>query len=665
MKRAIRVIAAAAMALSGTAFAQPSPDGRSVAVRFGALERVKDISLSPDGKRIAYISQSKGARTAVYVADVAEGGPPPKMVASADGKPGRLTDCGWASNDHLICGQYGIVGNREESMATFLSVIRRFVVDTTGAKPAAPLAQRAGAFSALRGSQYDGEVIDWSGGSDGHVLVTQDFVPERETGSRLRQSKNGLGVVRVDTRTLNTTRVEDGTRDAVDYIADAQGNVRLMALNLPTPGGYNSATTQWLYRKAGSREWLPFVKEVDFTPDYVRPIAVDATSNSAYVARRVKGRLQLNRILLDGSLREETVLANAKVDVDAIVRISPAGRVIGASFATERREQVYFDPEFKSLAASLSRSLPGSPAIDFVGASSDEKRLLVNATSDTNPGQIYLLDRTAKSMRPLLLVRPELENVELAAVRPVTYASQDGVQVPAYLTMPPKSVGKPIGAIVLPHGGPSARDELQFDWLPQFFAQRGYAVLQPNFRGSAGYGDEWFVDNGFKSWKLAIADVIAGGRFMQNEIGSDRVGIFGWSYGGYAALQAATVEPALFKAVVAVAPVTDLPALKAAARVYTSGRLVEDFIGSGPHVTEGSPARRAAMFTAPVLLFHGDLDINVRVNQSRMMDKALREAGKSSEFVTFTGLDHQLADSDARAALLEKSDGFLRKAFAP
>ncbi|HVJ00899.1 MAG TPA: prolyl oligopeptidase family serine peptidase, partial [Sphingomonas sp.] len=139
-----------------------------------------------------------------------------------------------------------------------------------------------------------------------------------------------------------------------------------------------------------------------------------------------------------------------------------------------------------------------------------------------------------------------------------------------------------------------------------------------------------------------------------------KLAIVGWSYGGYAALQSSVLDPELFKAIVAVAPVTDLETLREEARGFTNSALVDAFIGNGPHVREGSPAQNAGKIKAPVLLFHGDRDLNVGVGESRLMTRKLKDAGGRVEFVEFEGLDHQLADDKARAQMLDKSDAFLR-----
>ena len=258
--------------------------------------------------------------------------------------------------------------------------------------------------------------------------------------------------------------------------------------------------------------------------------------------------------------------------------------------------------------------------------------------------------------------RPQLDGVTLAPVKAISFPAADGTQIPGYLTLPPGSDGRNIPAIVMPHGGPGARDEWGFDWLAQFYAARGYAVLQPNFRGSTGYGQSWFQKNGFQSWRTAIGDVNDAGRWLvrQGIAPAAKLAIVGWSYGGYAALQSAVLDPDLFKAIVAIAPVTDLELLRAESYNFTNYKIVDAYIGRGAHIAEGSPARNAARIKAPVLLFHGSVDLNVAVAESRVMADRIRGAGGKVEYVEFKGLTHQLDDDAARTAMLGKSDAFLR-----
>jgi dipeptidyl aminopeptidase/acylaminoacyl peptidase len=215
----------------------------------------------------------------------------------------------------------------------------------------------------------------------------------------------------------------------------------------------------------------------------------------------------------------------------------------------------------------------------------------------------------------------------------------------------------------MPHGGPESRDVWGFDWLPQFLAARGYAVIQPEFRGSGGFGDIWLSQNGFQGWRTSIGDISASAKWLgaQGIADPNRIAILGWSYGGYAALQSAATEPSLYKAVIAIAPVTDLSLLKDQAESYTDADLVRREIGSGPHVQQGSPLRNAAAITAPVLLVHGKMDANVFYSQSQKMDSALRGAGKQSELLSFEGLDHQLEDSTARTQMLTRIGELLER----
>jgi len=189
-------------------------------------------------------------------------------------------------------------------------------------------------------------------------------------------------------------------------------------------------------------------------------------------------------------------------------------------------------------------------------------------------------------------------------------------------------------------------------------------VLQPNYRGSSGYCADWYGRNGFKAWDVAIGDVNDAGRWLVSEgiARPDQLAIAGWSYGGYAALQSQVLDPALFKAVVAIAPVTDLDYLQSDARAYTNFRLVRDYVGQGPHVEAGSPRRHAERFAAPVALFHGTRDLNVDVRHSRAMEKALQDAGKPVVYHEYEDLQHGLGDSKARTDMLATIGRFLDEA---
>lgn len=651
MKNIVRAALLAAAALPVSAFAQSAD-----ALKFGAREFIQQISLSPDGTHVAMI-QPMGARgAALVVADVATG--TTATVLRSTGDPDELTNCHWASATRIICNVYMI-----QQLDRKIGFTRMVSLNSDGSD--LKVLSSRDSSTALGLVQWGGSVIDWGpDGSNGSVLMTRSFVPEYSTGTHLASSKEGLGVELVDATTLKRKAVEAPRRDAAEYISDGHGTVRIMGIEDTDSEGGLKGRIAYSYRLPGNRDWkkLGDLRSTPTGNSGFNPYAVDRDANLVYGFDDKDGRRALYSVSLDGSLTRKLVLAHPEVDVDGLVRIGRQRRVVGASYVTDKRNSEFFDPELQRLRTALGKALPGKPLVTFVDASVDESKLLLFAGSDKDAGTYYLYDKKTRQLGEVMAARPQLAKVALATVQPVSFPAADGTSIPGYLTLPAGSDGKNLPAIVMPHGGPGARDEWGFDWLAQFFAARGFAVLQPNFRGSTGYGDAWFRKNGFQSWRTAIGDVVDGGRWLakQGIAAPGKLAIVGWSYGGYAALQSSVLDPELFKAIVAVAPVTDLETLRQEARGFTNSALVDAFIGNGPHVREGSPAQNAGKIKAPVLLFHGDRDLNVGVGESRLMTRKLKDAGGRVEFVEFEGLDHQLADDKARAQMLDKSDAFLR-----
>jgi dipeptidyl aminopeptidase/acylaminoacyl peptidase len=628
------------------------------AIAFGARPSVTGMHLSPDGMNVTYLAPTDGQGSIAYTLSLAKGSVP-KPTLSADGKPYRLEDCHWVSNDRLVCMIYAVIS---DAVVGRVGMTRTVAVDA-GGKNVQVLSTREN--QNTRGYQFGGgSVIDWLPDETGAVLMTRVYLPDDHLGSHLGTSVEGLGVDWIDTRTLAVRHVEPARIDAVRYITDGRGTVRIVGTRNTHAGGeQDTGIVSFSYRLPGSRDWhkLAEYNETDHSGFY--PYAVDHDLNVAYGYKKKDGRLALYSVKLDGSLKEDVVYARPDVDVSGLIQIGRRNRVVGTAYSTDLGRATYFAPEIEALVGSLSKALPHR-LVDITDSSADESRMLVSTSSDVDPGVYYLFDRNLHQLQTFLVKRNELEGITLAHVQPITYAAADGTQIPAYLTLPPGHENvKGLPAIVLPHGGPSDRDDWGFDWLPQFFAARGFAVLQPNFRGSSGYGDAWFQKNGFKSWPIAIGDVLDGGRWLVRE-GADpsKLAIVGWSYGGYAALQSAVVDPTVFKGIVAIAPVTDLPALKEEHRNWSDFELVSAFIGEGPHMHDGSPVEHADKIKVPVLLFHGGHDANVNIDQSKRMAARLKALGAKCELVTWDDLDHQLEDSGARAQMLRKSDQFLRQA---
>jgi len=638
-----------------SAIASPVASANEKAKIFGVMPAVQDISLSPDGNKIAFISPGPGTQIDLYTIDLTKGNSPVRVTTSS-GEPDNLSWCGWVSSERLACKIRAI----EDYAGRLYGSSSVFAVNADGSKP--QLLTKKQGRNAIGYNLGGGDIIDWLPGKDNMVMMSRYHLAQEKIGTRISNTRNGLAAEIIDTETGKTKFAERPAEEAIEYITDGLGNVRIKGIRTKLGATeLDSGEIKYFYELDG--KWvalgeLNYAKRTGFNP-----YAVDPKTNRAFGFQPVDGRKALVAVDLDGNNGSEVILKHDRVDVDGLIRIGRDNRVVGASYALERRTGVYFDSELAALASALGKALGEDYSIQFADANLGETKLLIWAGSDIDPGQYFLFDKQTKQLRPLLGVRPLVENAKLARVKPVSYPAADGTIIPGYLTLPAGSSGKNLPAIVMPHGGPESRDEWGFDWLAQFYASQGFAVLQPNFRGSAGYGDEWYKKNGFQSWQTSIGDVTDAGRWLvtQGIAKPSALSIMGWSYGGYAALQSAVLAPDLFKAVVAIAPVTDLSALKSDAKGYYDAAVVRDYVGNGPHISEGSPAQNASRIKAPVMLFHGDYDRVVEIQHSKLMESKLKDAGKSVIFVEYEGLTHGLENSTARIDMLTKSAAFLPK----
>lgn len=636
-------------------------DIEAVAAVFGARETVLDISLSPSGTKIAFIAAGPEHTEHLNVIDLAGDAEIKRVIVNSE-KIADLDWCEWADDTRLVCQVSAMAQGGDGFL---LPYDRLFAIDSDGGN-VQELSKRESP-RAMGFAQQGGDVLALDvGGEQGQILMSRQWVEENSMGTRIASRDAGMGVDLVDVMSGKRRTLERADSAAQRFVADETGQVRIKVRARFDGNGRLTGEYDYFYRLPGKNGW-DSLDNLTFDGEPVpwfSPLSVNSKRNVAVGFVRMDGYDAIAEFALDGSGKGALLMARDDVDVDALIRIGRQRRVVGASYATEKRQIAYFSPELAKLATDLGKALPDQPMINIVGSSGDEQQLLLIASSDTQPGQVYLFDKGKRTLEPVLPVRAEIGERQLGRMQPVTYPAADGTQIPGYLTLPPGSDGKNLPAIVMPHGGPSARDEWGFDWLVQFFTARGFAVLQPNYRGSSGYGADWYGRNGFKAWDVAIGDVNDAGRWLVSEgvARPDQLAIAGWSYGGYAALQSQVLDPALFKAVVAIAPVTDLAYLADDKRGYTSYRMVRDFIGQGPHVEAGSPRRHADKFAAPVALFHGTRDLNVDVRHARAMEKALKDAGKPVIYHEYEDLQHGLGDSKARADMLATIGRFLDEA---
>ena len=347
-------------------------------------------------------------------------------------------------------------------------------------------------------------------------------------------------------------------------------------------------------------------------------------------------------------------------------RNSLAGIATGA----ERAAIQWLDPEVGAAWGVLNRAFKGRE-VALASWSGDRTRFLARVAAPASPGVWYLYDRARQEVSPLGDEYPELKDAVLGTTRWTTYKARDGLEIPAYVTRPPGvAAGAKLPLIVLPHGGPAARDDYDFDFLAQFLATRGYEVLQPQFRGSAGFGDA-FRDAGRGEWGGKVqTDLLDGVAALAaaGEINSARVCIVGAGFGGYSALAGATLHPDAYRCAASIAGIGDLGLfLSEKARLYGRASAgfedLRDELGASDHakLEAMSPARHANAIKAPVLLIHGDKDTVVLPSQSLLMADRLKEAGKPYELVVLEGENHYLTKTATRTQMLVALEQFLGK----
>jgi pimeloyl-ACP methyl ester carboxylesterase len=624
------------------------------ATLFGTRESNWGPELSPSGNQMLFFSAGDGARTDLNLQDLKTGDI--SELTFSTGTPDQLEWCDFATETQVICEFEGTRPDGKQLMG-----YSRLVVIDSVTKKIQPLGNKSTGYDRYV-RQFDGEIVDWMHDQPGSVLIARNYVPQAELGEPgVADQREGLGVDQVNLATLKTSPVIAPDDHASEFLSDGHGQIRLAGYDQAEVGTELTGITDFRIRANGSNRWTKLGSYDERSGSGLRPVAVDYASNSAYVLQTVDGRDALFAVKLDGSGSQTLIAKNDKVDIDGVVRLDRGMPVIGYSYSDERRHIVYFDPQYRTLAKSLEGALPNNPLIFFQSSSADQSKLLIYASSDTDAGAYYLLDRATKQMHPVLLSREPLEGHPMAPVQAINFAAADGTSIPAYVTMSKDGGGQPRRAIVLPHGGPSARDEWGFDWLAQFFAARGYVVIQPNFRGSSGYGADFEGQNAFRDWHTAMNDIDDAASFLVKQGWADpnRMAIVGWSYGGYAALESAVLHPKRYKAVVAIAPVTDLNALRRDAVGFTNAKLVKDYVGPKDVAEQGSPLESANLISAPVLLVHGDLDSNVRIAHSLRMQDALQKSHVPVEMVRFPKLDHSLEDSKARIEMLTKIGALL------
>ncbi|HEY1751718.1 MAG TPA: S9 family peptidase [Caulobacteraceae bacterium] len=399
----------------------------------------------------------------------------------------------------------------------------------------------------------------------------------------------------------------------------------------------------------------------------------DAANAHAYLVTN-KGDLNLVELdsldLASGAVAKVESDPEHRVDLQGVATSELDYRILYTSYEDARVRRYFRDKTLEGQYAWLKSKLPGME-VDFGSTSADENIWIVVAHSDVEPGAVYLWNRKAGTLDLQYRVRDELPREALSPRQPISFTSSDGLEIPAYLTLPKGLPAHALPLIVLPHGGPWARDSYGYDSFAQFLANRGYAVLQPNFRGSTGYGKA-FLNAGNGEWGRKMQDDLTWGvkaLVAKGVVDPKRVGIFGGSYGGYATLAGVAFTPHVYAAAVAyVAPSNLITLLDAIPPYWEAGRKQMYVRMADPTTPQGkallvaeSPLTEAKAIVTPLMVVQGKNDPRVNVRESAQIVAAVRDNGKPVEYLVAPDEGHGFARPINNLALVTEMETFFAK----
>ncbi len=387
-----------------------------------------------------------------------------------------------------------------------------------------------------------------------------------------------------------------------------------------------------------------------------------------------KGNPDLTQlILLDVEIGKEELVESdptKRVDFGDAVFSDVTDELIYTSYTDEKTRRYWKDKKFEADYKYLQSKLPNKE-IGFVSSTTDERMWLISAYSDTEPGETYLYNRDTKDLKLQYKIRDKINRANLAPMQSITYKSSDGLEIPAYLTLPKGVSAKNLPLVVFPHGGPWGRDTWGYNSFAQFLANRGYAVLAPNFRASTGYGKK-FLNAGNNEWGQKMQDDLTWGvkhLVAQGIADPKRVGIMGGSYGGYATLAGVAFTPDLYAAAVAIVAPSNLKTLLESIPPYwEAGRVIFYKRMGDPNTTEGraqmerqSPLNSAGKIKTPLFVVQGANDPRVNIHEANQIVVALRDRGFPVEYMVAPDEGHGFARPVNNMAMIAKAEKFLAK----
>ena len=649
----VRVVCFAVLSLIfcfTSSWAQQSP-ADIPAASFAKLDGFTYAGISPDGAKLAYLYPIDGRRNLVVHTFESGANAVIPPIAGLD-----FNWMQWANDDTLVFSMRLSAVRRLDSPGFIPQLIEteesRLIalnVNTSKVTPLIKPAEVVGrtgsrvAKSYYAEPQIQDDVISWLPEDPDHILVSVD--EDFDTRYEVRKVNVNTGKYSIYRKSI------DGIQD---WVVDQNNEVRMGF-------GFRLGDERRVVFKDASGDWLDMGKTDWYTNGWFPRAFTDDPEVILVSGYGENDTRELRTLNTQTGEFVETLFANPDYDLLSIISYPPNIGHVGVEFAGPLSRYEYFDDDFAKLQGTIDRALPDSRNT-IEGISADHTKIVILSSNSTEPGMLLIWDRSAKSLEPFGWYNEELDSELLAEVTAVEYKSADGTVIHAYLTLPKNSNAGALPAVVMPHGGPASRDDKSYWFLAQFLVSRGYAVLQPNFRGSSGYGLA-FQDAGRGQWGGVMQDdVDAGARWLADQgiADSERICIVGWSYGGYSAAMGLVKSPELYQCGVGINGVYNLPQHIADAREYVGGTVWTRHIGlEGGRTRSVSPHHQAKRFQAPFLIIHAEDDHRVRVGQADNFYKELKDSAKSAKLIKVDHGGHSMVTAEARERILVSLEQFL------
>tara|TARA_R110002096_G_C14661942_1_gene728508 strand:+ start:35358 stop:37421 length:2064 start_codon:yes stop_codon:yes gene_type:complete len=620
---------------------------------FAQEPEFNDVSLSPDGEHILYI-YPKGKNFVFRVDPVDDEDDQEDHYIGSISKSllGKIT---WVNDRRLLLEVNSFGGmnwgyeNRKLTITiTMLKTFFAFDVDRKGLEKLYEFKYDFNPSMLRRPQNFQSFIVDTLDRDENNILVS------------LTDEETGLPSVHyLDVYTGETKLNQKSVANISQWFADHDGNIRFGV-------GVNDSKVVMIARKAGEQEWMNLHDQELFQDDRFRPLSFGENENNFFViSPAANGRYAIYDFNIADGVLERKIFEHPSVDVKEVEFSKANKKLLSVTYQEDMLGRHYVDEDYQRNMEAINEALPNRNNY-LISLTRDQNYMLIKSESDVFPGAYYRMDVENRQLRLVGELNTLLNPEYLSRQINKTYFARDGLEITSYLTLPQavSAQGKP-PLIVLPHAIPDGRDFNAYNYVTQFLASRGYAVFQPNYRGSSGYGFQ-FQTLGYGEWGRNIQyDIEDGVKNLISEgvIDENRICIMGKNFSGYIALMGAIQNKELFSCVIANAPLTDLDELVSSVKKSVGKVIAERLVGKRKkkEIQKVSPIHSLRKFRTPVLLFHGNVNQSIPFQNSEEFVKKMVKEKVPHRFVTLEGAGNDISTYENRKLYLEEIEAFLNE----